>query len=92
MHLCFFLSFQIASSLTKELCALVFGVNTFLGTILKTIITVIVADKRGLALNVHSQVCTFTLRHLVDVIEVLKSPQNSFRIIPFPYPSGTAST
>lgn len=51
------LSFQIASSLTKELCALVFGVNTFLGTILKTVITLIVADKRGLALDVHSQVC-----------------------------------
>ncbi|XP_051562635.1 reduced folate transporter-like isoform X2 [Myxocyprinus asiaticus] len=47
--------FQIASSLTKELCALVFGVNTLLGTILKTIITIIVAEKRGLALNVHSQ-------------------------------------
>ncbi|XP_048056852.1 reduced folate transporter [Megalobrama amblycephala] len=47
--------FQIASSLTKELCALVFGVNTFLGTILKTVITLIVADKRGLALDVHSQ-------------------------------------
>ncbi|XP_007244303.2 reduced folate transporter [Astyanax mexicanus] len=48
-------TFQIASSLTKELCALVFGVNTFVGTILKTIITLIVADKRGLALPVHSQ-------------------------------------
>ncbi|XP_066519381.1 reduced folate transporter [Hoplias malabaricus] len=48
-------TFQIASSLTKELCALVFGVNTFLGTILKTIVTLIVADKRGLALPVHSQ-------------------------------------
>ncbi|XP_030637208.1 reduced folate transporter [Chanos chanos] len=47
--------FQIASSLTKELCALVFGVNTFLGTILKSIITLIVADKRGLGLPVHSQ-------------------------------------
>ncbi|XP_041118817.1 reduced folate transporter [Polyodon spathula] len=47
--------FQIASSLTKELCALVFGVNTFLATILKTIITIIVADKRGLALAVHPQ-------------------------------------
>ncbi|XP_071391586.1 reduced folate transporter [Centroberyx affinis] len=47
--------FQIASSLTKELCALVFGINTFLGTILKTIISLIVADKRGLALPVHSQ-------------------------------------
>ncbi|KAK1798805.1 hypothetical protein P4O66_007086 [Electrophorus voltai] len=48
-------TFQIASSLTKELCALVFGVNTFLGTILKSIITLIVVDKRGLALPVHSQ-------------------------------------
>ncbi|XP_036396868.1 reduced folate transporter [Megalops cyprinoides] len=48
-------TFQIASSLSKEMCALVFGVNTFLGTILKTIITIIVADKRGLALSVHAQ-------------------------------------
>ncbi|XP_041935755.1 reduced folate transporter isoform X1 [Alosa sapidissima] len=47
--------FQIASSLTKELCALVFGVNTFLGTIFKSIITLIIADKRGLALPVESQ-------------------------------------
>ncbi|XP_075036581.1 reduced folate transporter [Mixophyes fleayi] len=47
--------FQIASSLSKELCALVFGVNTFFATILKTIITVIIADKRGLALSVHPQ-------------------------------------
>ncbi|XP_023665778.1 reduced folate transporter-like isoform X1 [Paramormyrops kingsleyae] len=47
--------FQIASALSKELCALVFGVNTFLGTILKTIITIIVVDKRGLGLAVHPQ-------------------------------------
>ncbi|XP_063789353.1 reduced folate transporter [Pseudophryne corroboree] len=47
--------FQIASSLSKELCALVFGVNTFFATVLKTIITVIIADKRGLALSVHPQ-------------------------------------
>uniref|UniRef100_A0A667WJ40 Solute carrier family 19 member 1 n=1 Tax=Myripristis murdjan TaxID=586833 RepID=A0A667WJ40_9TELE len=48
--------FQIASSLTKELCALVFGINTFLGTILKTIINLIVSDKTGLGLQVHAQV------------------------------------
>ncbi|XP_008302702.1 folate transporter 1-like [Stegastes partitus] len=48
-------TFQIASSLTKELCALVFGINTFLGTILKTIISLIFVDKRGLALDVGSQ-------------------------------------
>ncbi|XP_007946900.2 reduced folate transporter [Orycteropus afer afer] len=48
-------TFQIASSLSKELCALVFGINTFLATILKTTITVIVSDKRGLGLPVRSQ-------------------------------------
>ncbi|XP_049663008.1 reduced folate transporter [Accipiter gentilis] len=47
--------FQIATSLSKELCALVFGVNTFFAIVLKTIITIIVADKRGLGLSVHPQ-------------------------------------
>lgn len=49
-------SFQIASSLSKELCALVFGINTFLATMLKTSITLVVSDKRGLGLKVESQV------------------------------------
>ncbi|XP_051009241.1 reduced folate transporter [Acomys russatus] len=48
-------TFQIASSLSKELCALVFGINTFLATALKTSITLVVSDKRGLSLQVHSQ-------------------------------------
>ncbi|KAM9327469.1 reduced folate transporter [Pholidichthys leucotaenia] len=48
-------TFQIASSLTKELCALVFGINTFLGTVLKTIISLIFSDKRGLGFDVHKQ-------------------------------------
>ncbi|XP_014854401.1 PREDICTED: folate transporter 1 [Poecilia mexicana] len=48
-------TFQIASSLTKELCALVFGINTFLGTVLKSIINLIFSDKRGLGLDVESQ-------------------------------------
>ncbi|XP_074858089.1 reduced folate transporter [Carettochelys insculpta] len=47
--------FQIATSLSKELCALVFGINTFFATVLKTIITIIVSDRRGLALSVHLQ-------------------------------------
>ncbi|XP_043931842.1 reduced folate transporter isoform X2 [Protopterus annectens] len=47
--------FQIAASLTKELCALVFGINTFLATVLKSIITLVVADKRVLGLSVHPQ-------------------------------------
>lgn len=48
--------FQIASALSKELCALFFGINTFLATILKTLITLVVSDKRGLGLQVHEQV------------------------------------
>ncbi|CAJ1086978.1 reduced folate transporter [Xyrichtys novacula] len=48
-------TYQIASSLTKELCALVFGINTFLGTILKSIINLVFIDKRGLGLDVQSQ-------------------------------------
>ncbi|XP_058517192.1 reduced folate transporter isoform X2 [Ochotona princeps] len=48
-------TFQIASALSKELCALFFGINTFLATILKTLITLIVSDKRGLGLQVHEQ-------------------------------------
>lgn len=32
--------------------------NTFFATVLKTIITIVVADKRGLGLSVHPQVRT----------------------------------
>ncbi|KAM9820746.1 reduced folate transporter [Neosynchiropus ocellatus] len=52
-------TFQIASSLTKELCALVFGINTFFGTVLKSIINLIFSDQRGLALDVRSQFWVF---------------------------------
>lgn len=55
----FLFSFQIASSLSKELCALVFGVNTFFATVVKTIITFIVSDVRGLGLAVRKQVSPF---------------------------------
>ncbi|XP_076872119.1 reduced folate transporter [Brachyhypopomus gauderio] len=64
-------TFQIASSLTKELCALVFGVNTFLGTILKSIVTVIVVDKRGLALQVHSQFLVYFFYFLLLTVAYL---------------------
>lgn len=65
-------TFQIASSLTKELCALVFGINTFLGTILKSIINLIFSDKRGLGLDVHQQFLVyfiyFTLLTVVYIV------------------------
>ncbi|XP_034465440.1 reduced folate transporter [Hippoglossus hippoglossus] len=61
-------TYQIASSLTKELCALVFGINTFLGTILKSIIILIFADKRGLALDVQSQFLVFFIYFVLITI------------------------
>ncbi|KAK2089720.1 hypothetical protein P7K49_032386 [Saguinus oedipus] len=42
-----------------QLCALVFGVNTFFATIVKTVITFIVSDVRGLGLPVRQQVSRF---------------------------------
>ncbi|XP_062236755.1 reduced folate transporter [Platichthys flesus] len=61
-------TYQIASSLTKELCALVFGINTFLGTVLKSIIILIFADKRGLALEVHQQFLVFFIYFVLITI------------------------
>ncbi|KAL7991980.1 hypothetical protein Chor_016236 [Crotalus horridus] len=65
--------FQIASSLSKELCALVFGVNTFLATVLKTIITIIITDKSGLALPVHPQFYVYFVYFTVLAILYLLS-------------------
>ncbi|EAX09331.1 solute carrier family 19 member 1 [Homo sapiens] len=58
-------TFQIASSLSKELCALVFGVNTFFATIVKTIITFIVSDVRGLGLPVRKQFQLYSVYFLI---------------------------
>ncbi|XP_047419992.1 reduced folate transporter isoform X1 [Sciurus carolinensis] len=58
-------TFHIASSLSKELCALVFGVNTFLATILKTSITLVVSNKRGLHLSVNCQFHIYFVYFLV---------------------------
>lgn len=64
-------TFQIASSLTKELCALVFGINTFLGTILKSIINLIFSDKRGLALDVQSQFLVYFVYFVILTVVYL---------------------
>ncbi|XP_069850935.1 reduced folate transporter-like [Dipodomys merriami] len=58
-------TFQIASSLSKELCALVFGINTFLATVLKSSITLVVVDKRVLGLEVRSQFFVYFMYFLV---------------------------
>ncbi|KAM6893841.1 reduced folate transporter [Xenentodon cancila] len=64
-------TFQIASSLTKELCALVFGINTFLGTVLKSIISLIISDKRGLGLDVQLQFMVYFVYHAISSVVYL---------------------
>lgn len=54
---CPFLSrFQIATNLSVERYALVFGVNTFIALALQTLLTVIVVDASGLGLDIFTQV------------------------------------
>ncbi|XP_078730343.1 thiamine transporter 1-like isoform X1 [Lampetra fluviatilis] len=48
-------TFQIGKELTRECSALVFGVSTFLATVLQTVVTLVVCDKLGLSLSVHAQ-------------------------------------
>ncbi|KAE8604739.1 hypothetical protein XENTR_v10014814 [Xenopus tropicalis] len=48
-------TFQIAVNLSMERYALMFGVNTFVALALQTILTLIVVDPRGLALDIVTQ-------------------------------------
>ncbi|KAM3932133.1 thiamine transporter 2-like [Leptodactylus fuscus] len=48
-------TFQIAVNLSMERYALMFGMNTFIALVLQTILTIIVVDNRGLALDIVTQ-------------------------------------
>ncbi|XP_058693860.1 thiamine transporter 1 [Poecile atricapillus] len=48
-------TFQIATNLSVERYALVFGVNTFIALALQTLLTVIVVDASGLGLDIFTQ-------------------------------------
>lgn len=48
--------FQIATNLSVERYALVFGVNTFIALALQTLLTLIVVDASGLGLDIFTQV------------------------------------
>uniref|UniRef100_A0A8C5RX18 Thiamine transporter 1 n=1 Tax=Laticauda laticaudata TaxID=8630 RepID=A0A8C5RX18_LATLA len=48
-------TFQIATNLSVERYALVFGVNTFIALALQTVLTLIVVDAKGLALDISTQ-------------------------------------
>ncbi|XP_050014334.1 thiamine transporter 1 isoform X1 [Alexandromys fortis] len=48
-------TFQIATNLSMERYALVFGVNTFIALALQTLLTLIVVDAKGLGLGITTQ-------------------------------------
>uniref|UniRef100_A0A8D0BIF0 Thiamine transporter 1 n=1 Tax=Salvator merianae TaxID=96440 RepID=A0A8D0BIF0_SALMN len=48
-------TFQIATNLSVERYALVFGVNTFIALALQTLLTLIVVDSKGLGLDIFTQ-------------------------------------
>ncbi|KAM3836471.1 thiamine transporter 1 isoform 2-T2 [Vipera latastei] len=48
-------TFQIATNLSVERYALVFGVNTFIALALQTVLTLIVVDAKGLGLDIVTQ-------------------------------------
>ncbi|XP_053166908.1 thiamine transporter 1 isoform X2 [Hemicordylus capensis] len=48
-------TFQIATNLSVERYALVFGINTFIALALQTLLTLIVVDVRGLGLDIFTQ-------------------------------------
>lgn len=56
--------FQIATSLSMQRYALVFGVNTFGALLLQSLLTVVVVDSVGLGLDVSTQVRECASYHL----------------------------
>ncbi|XP_067454259.1 thiamine transporter 2-like [Thunnus thynnus] len=48
-------TFQIAKALSRERYALVFGINSFVGTVLQSVLTAIVINTRSLQLTITSQ-------------------------------------
>ena len=51
-----FFSFQVALNVDEHAYALIFGWNTFVALALQSIMTIVVADKRGLDLDIRNQV------------------------------------
>lgn len=55
------LRYQIATDLTMERYALIFGANNFGALVLQTIITLVVVDSRGLGLAIIPQVSSLVV-------------------------------
>jgi hypothetical protein len=65
LFLNFINSAEVAKHLNDDSCGLIFGVNTFIALVLQTVLTVIVVDERGLALETRPQVSNIFCENLV---------------------------
>ncbi|KAH0625017.1 hypothetical protein JD844_033025 [Phrynosoma platyrhinos] len=72
-------TFQIATNLSVERYALVFGVNTFIALALQTLLTLIVVDARGLGLDIFKQFMIYA--GYFAVISVIFLISGTFSII-----------
>jgi hypothetical protein len=59
----FIYSAEIAKHLNENSYGLIFGVNTFIALVLQSILTVIVVDERGLALDTRTQVSNVSCKN-----------------------------
>lgn len=57
--------FNLASHLYKDSFGLLFGLNTFVALVLQTILTLVVADKKGLHLDIRTQFYVYSGCHAV---------------------------
>jgi hypothetical protein len=65
IYIFFFFSFEVARHICDDSYGLVFGFNTFLALLFQSILTLIVADDAGLALDPRTQVRTSRFKKLV---------------------------
>ncbi|CAM5080270.1 unnamed protein product [Eretmochelys imbricata] len=76
-------TFQIATNLSMERYALVFGINTFIALALQTLLTLIVVDSSGLGLNIFTQFMIyasyFAAISLVFLVSGIHSVMKNYR-------------
>ncbi|XP_074078064.1 thiamine transporter 1 isoform X2 [Macrotis lagotis] len=88
-------TFQIATNLSMERYALVFGVNTFIALVLQTLLTLIVVDANGLGLEISTQFLIyagyFALIAIIFLINGAVSVMKKYRQQRNPEPSSVVT-
>ncbi|XP_039383355.1 thiamine transporter 1 isoform X2 [Mauremys reevesii] len=89
-------TFQIATNLSMERYALVFGINTFIALALQTLLTLIVVDSSGLGLNIFTQFMIyasyFAAISLVFLVSGIYSVMKNYRMASLPVIRSTTSS